>query len=446
MLAAAICSLGGMTFGYDLGALSGATQGLARTYSLSPALFGLSVSASLWGAVCASPIAGRMAGKLGRRGLLAACALLYTCAAATLALRAHWPWDVVLVLRFLSGAAVAGFVVVCPLYLAEISPRIWRGRFVGLFQIQIGVGVVVAFAVSAILARALPETSEWRWCFGLGAVPTVILLAVLRWVPEEPHWLGAQGRREAAEKSVSLLGLSADEWPRRDRPSASSPEMPSLPDRALPDPVLPDRLFSRKYLYPLLLATSVALFNQLCGVTILRVYLLDLLSGAGMGRELSHSYGFLIACLNVLALLLGMLVVDKLGRKPLLIAGSAGMSLCLMAFTFALRHHAASVRYLVILVAYNTFFASSQGAVAWVYISEIFPFAVRGKGQAYGALVHWIANAGLLWIYPVLEHVAPQANFLVFAAMMILQILVVVLWYPETRGTRLGAVFQVAES
>jgi sugar porter (SP) family MFS transporter len=433
-LAAAICSLGGMVFGYDLGALSGATRGLVRAYALSPALFGLTVSASLWGAMFVSPVAGRLADRLGRRGLLAVCAGLYALAAVALALPVPWPWSVAIALRLLSGFAIGGFVVGCPLYLAEIAPRAQRGRFVGWFQLQIGVGAAAAFAVSASFASGMPEIGEWKWCFGLGAIPPACLLLLLHWVPEEPHWLARHDRWDDAAVSAARLGFAEGEWPvvqsKATRSSQASTE---------------ERLFQRRYLRPLLLAASVALFNQLCGVTVLRVYLLDLLASTGMGRMLSHRYGVILALLNLAALLLGMMIVDKIGRKPLLVAGSAGMALCLLLLVCGLRYHIAAPFYLVILAAYNMFFACSQGAAAWVYLSEIFPFPVRGKGQGFGALVHWIANASLIWLFPIMEHALPQSSFLLFASLMILQIAIVYVWYPETRGTRLGAVAEVAQ-
>lgn len=434
LFAAGVCSLGGFIFGYDLGALAGATQGLLRAYHLSPAQFGLTVSISLWGAVCASPIAGRLADKLGRRGLLVACALAYGLTAVCLALPIHWLWEMLLALRLVSGASIAGFVVVCPLYLAEIAPRRIRGRYVGWFQLQIGIGVVVAFAVSAVLARFMPEAAEWKWCFGVGAIPPACLVALIGLVPEEPHWLASQGQWQKAKMSAERIGML---------PADFAIESNAKPAQ-LPAATPPERLFQRKYVGPLLLATSAALFNQLCGVTILRVYLLDLLSGTGMGRTLSHSYGLLISCLNVFALLIGMTLVDRLGRRPLLIAGSAGMTVCFVTLTIALRSQAPACWYPVILVAYNTFFAVSQGAVTWVYLSEIFPFSVRGKGQGYGALVHWVANAGLIWIFPVMEHAMPRSCFLVFAFFMMVQVVVVLLWYPETKGTQLGAVTEQA--
>jgi MFS transporter, SP family, arabinose:H+ symporter len=433
IVAAAVCSLGGLIFGYDLGALAGATQGLLHAYSLSPARFGFTVSVSLWGALCASPIAGRLADRLGRRGLLAVCAGLYLFAATAIVLPAHWPWCAVIALRLFSGLAIGGFVVGCPLYLAEIAPRALRGRYVGWFQLQIAAGVVAAFAVSAGIAAHMPETAEWKWCFGFGAIPSACLLLLLHWVPEEPQWLARRGRWSEAAAASSRLGLAPSEWPGASGTGACQHSRPRE-----------ERLFQRRYLRPLLLAASVALFNQFCGATVLRVYLIDLLASTGMGRALSHRYAVVLALFNLAALLPGMWLVDRIGRKPLLIAGSAGMALCLFLLVSGLRQHSAAPFYLFILAAYNTFFACSQGAAAWTYLSEIFPFPVRGKGQGFGALIHWIANAGLIAVFPAIQAKAPQSGFLLFGSLMILQVVVVSLWYPETKGTHLGAAGELA--
>jgi sugar porter (SP) family MFS transporter len=432
-VAAVICSLGGTTFGYDLGALSGATNGLTHAFGLSPALLGLTISASLWAAIVASVVAGRLADSLGRRGLIAVCASLYAAAALTLALPIAYSWMLVLVLRFAAGMSIGGFVVGCPLYLAEIAPIALRGRFVGWFQAQIGAGVVLAFAASALLAHVMPEAGAWKWCFGLGAVPSLCLLMLLSRLPEEPHWLAAKGRWCEAAAQAERLGLPRAEW------------LGQSAERLAPvlrEPALRERLFSRRYLRALLLATSVALFNQLCGVNILRVYLLDLLAGAGMGHQKSHNYGLLIACLNLVALVIGMRYVDKLGRRPLLIAGSAGMAACLFALGTIIGRPMSALFYLAILVGYNTFFAFSQGAVAWAYLSELFPFPVRGKGQGYGAFIHWVTNAALIGSFPVLSQAAPRETFMLLGGLMVLQVVVVLFWYPETKGTRLGEIVE----
>jgi sugar porter (SP) family MFS transporter len=430
--AAVVCSLGGTAFGYDLGALSGATRGLAHAYVLMPGSLGLTVSISLWGAVCASLAAGRLADMLGRRRLIAGCAFVYALVSFALAAPVALPWAAVAGLRFVAGMSIGGFVVGCPLYLAEIAPRALRGRFVGLFQLQIGAGVLLAFAVSAMVARSVAETAAWKWCLGLGAVPAASLLALLHWLPEEPHWLARRGRQRDANESAERLGFAPEEWTGESGATSAAPTAAQ------------ERLFQRKYLRLVLLATSVALFNQLCGVTILRVYLLDLLSGSGMGHLTSHVCAVVVSCLNLVTLALGMMLVDRVGRRPLLMWGSAGMAVCLCALGLAAGRHAGVWFYLGILVAYNTFFSFSQGAAAWVYLSELFPFAVRGRGQGYGALVHWVTNAGLVGIFPVLQAAAPRGSFELLAVLMVAQVAIVLRWYPETKGTRLGEMAEAA--
>ena len=421
LAAAFVCSLGGLTFGYDLGALAGATRGLAAEFALSPVWFGLTVSASLWGAVLASPVAGRLADRWGRRTLLALCAAMYAVAALLLAVPSRLPWEMVLAMRLTSGVALAGLVVVCPLYLAEIAPRLRRGRYVGLFQLMTGTGVVASLALSAGLNGWLTDTTEWKWYFGLGACAPVLVLVLLGWVPEEPHWLLRHARITQANHSASRLGLTAEEWPPVQIPAAQH-----------------EPLFQKRYRRAIVLATLTAIFNQLCGVTILRVYLLDLLASTGLEHQLTHNLGLLVALLNVAALAGSLALVDRVGRKPLLAGGSVAMAVTLLLLVAALRSHPHAAFYVALLAVYNLAFAASQGAVGWVYISELFPYAVRGQGQGFAAWIHWVVNAGLIWLYPVLEAWHPRSSFLLFAAATAVQVLVVVIWFPETKGRRLG--------
>lgn len=398
IFAALICSLGGLVFGYDLGALSSASQSLREFFHLASGAFGLTISASLWGTVCGSLIAGAIVDRIGRRALLALCAGIYFAAALGLAIPLTSSWISVLALRFLAGTTIGGFTVGCPLFLAEISPKELRGRLVTLFQVQVGVGVVAAFALGAYFIRVVPAASYWRWCLGFGAVPAGLMLVLLPAVPRGTHLFAVQ----AAE------------------------------------PVQRERLFQRKYARPLLWATSIAVFNQLSGVNILLLYLLDVLSSAGLGHLLGHTYTVWISSLSLGFTFVGLSFVDKLGRKPLLILGSVGMFVCLTALAAAIPRQMQPVSYLVILAAYNLCFAFSQGTVVWVYLSELFPPAVRGAGQGYGATVHWVANATLIWLFPIMEHASPSASFYGLAVLMLAQIAVVWLWYPETKGTALG--------
>jgi MFS family permease len=202
-------------------------------------------------------------------------------------------------------------------------------------------------------------------------------------------------------------------------------------------------LFVRKNARLILLATSIAVFNQLSGVNILLLYMLEILASAGVDFSLGHSYTVLISCLSLATTMVGMALVDRLGRKPLLYLGSAGMAVCLLTLGLAIPRHLSPLVYLSILVAYNAFFALSQGTVVWVYLSELFPPGLRGSGQGYGSTVHWVANAILISVFPSVQHASSVRFFYIFALMMVLQIVVIWLWYPETRGTPLGA-FAVA--
>ncbi|MEO8736486.1 MAG: sugar porter family MFS transporter [Edaphobacter sp.] len=428
ILAAGVCSLGGLTFGYDLGALSAATQSLREQFGLSPASFGLTVSLSLWGTICGALLAGRLADIVGRHRLIAGCSFLYALASVTLALSFMTNWNLVLLLRFLSGIAIGGLTVGCPLYLAELAPNALRGRFVSLFQLQVAIGVALGFSTGSLFAHLISANLYWRWCFAIGAVPACTLLLLLRFMPEEPRWLAEKGEWQKADAIAELLGLAYADWQSDEKKQYAqfSPAPKS------------DRLFSRKYVRPILLATSIAVFNQLSGANILLLYLLDVLSSAGVEHLPGHTCTVVISCLNVGTTLLGMMCVDKVGRKPLLVWGSAGMSLCLFALGLSIPHHFAPVWYLVLLVVYDGFFAFSQGTVIWVYLSELFPSSVRGAGQGYGTAVLWIATAVLVWAFPVVQHGSSVRSFYFFALMMILQIVVVIFWYPETKGKALG--------
>ncbi len=390
-------SFGGFVFGFDLGALSAATESLSRHFALAPWAFGMTISASIWGTVGGSILAGRFADKFSRRTLIASCALLYTAAAAGITMPVPSAWLLVLTMRCLCGMAIGGFTVACPLYLAEIAPSAIRGRVVAVFQVQVGVGVLVAFTAGAACSHFAPQGATWRWILGLGAVPAGILFIFARFMP------------------------------RVTAPSALSSEPPS------------QRLFARKNTRLILLAASIAIFNQLSGVNVLLLYLLAILASAGVTLSLGHTYTVVISGLSLATTIVGMAFVDRLGRKPLLYLGSVGMAICLLTLGLAIPRHAAPALYLFILVTYNLCFAFSQGTVVWVYLSELFPPGLRGSGQGFGSTIHWVSNAILISIFPSVQHASSSGVFYMFASMMVVQIIVIWLWYPETRGTELGS-------
>jgi MFS transporter, SP family, arabinose:H+ symporter len=411
---ALVGSFGGFIFGYDLGALSASTQSLRDQWHLPPSVFGMVVSSSLWGTVCGAIFSGQVADRLSRRNLIAGCSTLYAVAAFGIILPIESSWMLVPAMRFLCGMAIAGFTVACPLYLAEISPIALRGRLVSLFQVQVGVGVPVAFFVGFVVVYLGNAGNQWRWCLGLGAIPAVLLVLLLQLGPWEDS------------------RVNPGDLPNPPPSPAAAPKPGIASGR--------EKLFTRENVRPILLATSIALFNQLSGVNVLLLYLLDVLSSAGLGKLLGHTYTVLISSISLAMTLLGMAFVDKVGRKPLLLWGSGGMAICLLCLGLAIPHRLDPLYYLCILVAYHAFFSLSQGTVIWVYLSELFPAGARGKGQGYGSSVTWIANAILISIFPVLQHASSVRAFYLFSLTMVVQIVVVFFWYPETRGRALGSI------
>ncbi len=408
-------SLGGLVFGYDLGAISSATQSLRGQFHLSPGVFGITISSSLWGTIVGSLLAARFADRVGRRTLLLSCAALYGLAAIGAATPVALDWLAILAMRFLSGVAIGGFTVGCPLYLAELAPVERRGRLVSLFQLQIGAGVVLGFAAAFLFASIAVPGALWRWCLGGGIVPSALLFFLL--------WSMSGEARVTAKESHATAYLQ--------------PGMPVTIGNH------PTRLFQRNNLRPILLATSIALFNQLSGVNILLVYVLDVLSSAGVGFGTGRLYTVLISCLSIATTVLGRMFVDRAGRKVLLYIGSAGMAACLLCLAVTIPHRLEPWVYLCILVIYDAFFAFSQGTVVWVYLSELFPPGIRGAGQGYGSFVHWVANAVLILVFPIAQHASSARIFYCFATLMVVQVAVIRLWYPETRGTGLGALVRV---
>jgi MFS family permease len=415
MVAVLVGSFGGFVFGFDLGALSAATESLRAEFALSPWAFGVTVSASIWGTVAGAILAGRFADGSDRRSLIAWSALLYTVSAIGVTMPVPSGWLLVLAMRFLCGMAIGGFTVGCPLYLSEVAPIAMRGRVVGMFQLQVGAGVIAAFSTGALIVHDVPSGAAWKWILGLGALPSFALLFLTRLMPEVEDGVTRSDHKQFAVKIPSQRDECADQ-----------------------------RLFVRRNARLILLATSIAVFNQLSGVNILLLYMLEILASAGVNFSLGHTYTVLVSGLSLVTTMLGMAFVDRLGRKPLLYLGSFGMAGCLVALGLAIPHHFNPVIYLSLLIAYNAFFAISQGTVVWVYLSELFPLGLRGSGQGYGSTVHWIANALLISVFPSVQHASSVRFFYIFALMMVVQLGVICVWYPETKGTALGT-FAISE-
>jgi MFS transporter, SP family, arabinose:H+ symporter len=390
-------------------------------FSLSPATLGLTVSMALWGTVVGASCAGVVGQHLGGRETLRLMAVLYLV--SSLGCAFAWSWYALLVSRFIGGLAIGGSSVLGPVYIAEVSPASRRGRLVGLFQINIVVGILLAYFSNYCIARMGLANDEWRWQLGIASAPALLFLFLLFGIPRSPRWLATKGRLEEAR---SVLEMTGSRYP--DTELQEIVESISLEKSQASEPV-----FSYKYRYPIFLAITIGMFNQLSGINAILYYLNDIFAAAGFSKISGELQAVAVGCMNLAATLFAMTLIDKLGRKTLLLIGSVGTAVCLggVSFIFFANRHQDYLLWL--LLFYIGFFAISQGAVIWVYLSEVFPTRVRAKGQSLGSSTHWIMNAFISGAFPLWANSSGGFPFLFFAVMMALQFVVVLYLYPETK-------------
>jgi sugar porter (SP) family MFS transporter len=418
-------ALGGLLFGFDTAVIAGTTHQLTQVFSLSPSQLGVTVSIALWGTVIGAMFAGVLGDHIGGREALRILAACYVVSALGCAFA--WNWPSLLVFRFVGGLGIGGSSVLGPVYIAEIAPARWRGLLVGAFQVNVVVGILVAYLSNYLIGLGGLGLNEWRWQLGVAAIPAILFFIMLFGIPRSARWLVTKNRIPEAREVIDLLGS----------PDGQS-ELDDIIASVHVDGVAhSERLFQRRYLKPIYLAVTVAAFNQLAGINAILYYLNDIFGMAGFSKISGDLQAVAVGAMNLIATLFAMTVIDKVGRKTLLLIGAVGMTFCLagVATVFFTQQHQAMLVWL--LVAYIGFFAISQGAVIWVYISEVFPNRVRSKGQSLGSSTHWIMNAIISGVFPVLAARSGGYPFVFFAAMMALMFFVVLLTYPETKGVTL---------
>jgi len=419
--ASIVGALGGLLFGFDTAVIAGTTHSLSQIFNLTPWTLGITVSIALWGTVVGALSAGVVGQRLGGRNALRIMAVLYIVSALGCAFA--WNWPALVVFRFIGGLGIGGSSVLAPVYIAELAPAGLRGRLVGMFQINVVIGILLAYFSNYCIARLGLGAFEWRWQLGIAAAPALLFFIMLFGIPQSPRWLATQHRVEESRNVLKLLGSSNYEA-----------ELAEIVDSIhLEKSQGSEPLFSRKFRYPIFLAIATGVFNQLAGINAILYYLPAIFMAAGFSKLSGDLQSVAIGAMNLCATLLAMTLIDKLGRKTLLLIGSAGTALCLagVAQIFFTQQHQS--RLVWILVGYIFFFAP-LGAVIWVYIGEIFPTTVRSKGQSLGSSSHWIMNALISALFPVVAKTSGAYPFVFFAAMMVLQFFVVMFFYPETKG------------
>ncbi len=425
-----VAALGGLLFGFDTAVIAGTTDALTKVFALTPTLLGITVSAALWGTVIGSMFAAAPSDRYGRRASLRALAVLYVVTALGCALA--WDWNSFIFFRFIGGLAIGGSSVIGPMYIAEIAPAAKRGRLVGFFQFNIVTGILVAYLSNYLVGLGSFGDAEWRWKLGVTAAPAVLFFLALFSIPQSPRWLVRRGSLDEARDVFAKIGEPDPEGEVKD-------VMDSIGHEAL---TVSEPLFSAKYRLPVFLAISIGVFNQLSGINAILYYLNDIFKSAGFDKVSSDLQAVAIGATNLLFTTIAMTVIDKLGRKKLLLTGAAGTAVCLagVAVIFTIGAHEALLLWL--LVGFIAFFAFSQGAVIWVYLSEVFPTNVRAKGQSLGSFTHWIMNALISAVFPWMAAQSRPLPFVFFALLTGVQFFVVLFLYPETKGITLEAMQQ----
>jgi sugar porter (SP) family MFS transporter len=419
-----VAALGAFLFGFDTAVISGATEDLRRFFHLTSPQLGFTVASALIGTIVGSVAAGKPAELLGRKPTLMGLAILYFVSALGCGLA--WSWTALIIFRFVGGLAIGGTSVVSPMYIAEIAPPQFRGRLVAVSQLNIIVGILTAyFSNYVIVAVGSPEA--WRWMMGIVAAPAVLFFLFVLSIPESPRWLAKRSRRNEALAVLQKLG-------NENAPTVLQEIVASLHEESVSTQ---EPFFRWKYRQPILLAFMVATFNQLSGINALIYYTADIFRMAGAKQASALFQSVIIGLTSLVFTLVAMTVIDRFGRKRLLIVGAAGLALCLAMTAYAFYNSIGGGFVLGSLMGYIAFFAFSQGSVIWVFLSEIFPNRIRAKGQAFGSFIHWVWCAAVSWTFPIIAERSGGHAFSFFAFMMVLQLLIVWKFMPETKGVSL---------
>lgn len=421
----AVAALGGFLFGFDTAVISGTTEALQRVFGLSNSGLGFTVAIALIGTIIGSISVGKPSDRYGRRRVMMILGALFFVSGLGCAFSHNW--YSFLFFRWVGGLGVGGAAVVCPMYIAELAPADKRGRLVAIQQLNIVLGILIAFLSNYLIAKFITQHA-WRWMYGVEAIPAFAFMTLAVTIPNSPRWLAKYGSFKQARNVLERINTPDVEG-----------ELTAIRESLQTATVSMRRLFSGNYKIATLTAIAVAVFNQLSGINAILYYAPRIFQMTGLSTNAALLQSIGIGVINLIFTLVALAVIDKVGRKKLLLIGSVGMVvfLGLVAQAFY-RQHFSGYGILIYLLGFIAFFAVSQGAVIWVYISEIFPNKVRAEGQSLGTFSNWTMNAIISWTFPVaIAAVGAGSSFTFFAVMMGVQFIIVWQWLPETKGKSL---------
>jgi MFS transporter, SP family, arabinose:H+ symporter len=423
-----VVALGGFLFGFDTAVISGAEQAIKELWRLSDVLHGIAIGVALFGTVLGAIFGGYPATRLGRKNTLIWIGFFYLVSTAGAALAGGV--YAFMVYRFLGGIAIGASSVVAPMYISEIAPAKNRGKLVATFQFNIVFGIVIAY-LSNYLLRNTGGDESWRYMLGVAVIPSAIYLALIFFVPESPRWLIIH--KSDTKKARAILEIS-------------DPEGADEAIEALLKNIEEDKqresiaaFFKPKYAKPIFLAIAIAAFNQLSGINAVIYFAPRIFELAGIEKSAAFLQSTGIGLVNLVFTMVGLYLIDRIGRKQLMLIGSIGYIVSLLAVAACFYFNYASGALVpLLLFVFIAAHALGQGAVIWVFISEIFPSSVRAYGQSLGSSTHWILAAIITTIFPMMaSRFGPAPLFAFFAVMMVVQLLWVFFIMPETKGVTL---------
>lgn len=421
-------AVAGFLFGFDTVVISGANLPIKELWHTTPLFHGVFImSMALWGTVVGALLGGYPCDKWGRKKTLLWIGILFLVSALGSALAPN-PY-VFSFFRFIGGIGVGASSVAAPIYISEISSPENRGKLGTLFQFNIVFGILIAF-FSNYFFEGFGGENDWRWMIGIVALPALIYSVIVIRIPESPRWLILTKKDDQAGLAVLEMIYA---------PAQAKESFNEIKKDVITSTKV-DTFFSKKYKFPILLAFLLAFFNQLSGINFILYYAPEILEMAGLGAKESLFNSILIGVTNLVFTLIGMRLIDVLGRKQLMLIGSLGYIISLTMVAFAFYSQLGSVVLLLSIMLFIASHAIGQGAVIWVFISEIFPNTVRANGQAFGTGIHWIFAALITLVGPIIIDIYkenPWPIFAFFAFMMLLQLVFVLFMMPETKGLSL---------
>jgi SP family arabinose:H+ symporter-like MFS transporter len=432
LFATGATAVGGFLFGYDTAVINGANSYLKAHLSLSPAQEGMAGASAILGCIPGAMFAGFLSDRFGRRKLLFLCALLYAVSGVLSAIPRAF--DQFLAARIISGLGIGASSMICPVYIAEISPEKWRGRLGALFQLGIVTGIFITLFVNKIIQGlgddAWNAAYGWRWMLGMEVVPAALFILLLLAVPESPRWLAQKGRQDEARGILEKVG----------GPSHAAVELAAIREAMVRDEGRFSDLLTGASRKPLLIAVVLMACSQFCGINAIMYYSTKIFEAAGGGKNAAFTSSVWVGLINLLFTFVAIALVDKAGRRPLLLIGAAiqAVALGLVGWMFHCGQHGLGLLLCVIL--FIAAFAMSIGPIGWLLCSEIFPTKARGRAMSLAAFTVWVSCYVVAQTFPMLNDspaIGPAKTFWIYAVVSLFSFLFVLVMVPETKGKTL---------